>query len=215
MPSLLFLTFTYFSEALIVFYFARSIYDTKYKPIISFGGVVFTYMLLMLVYRYVTNFDWINVISVTIANILVLALLFQNTFKSALFHGIALAVLQIAAEFSAAYLLAAVYQITSQESIDNHFEIGTIISRLIYFLLSTLLAKISVKETNAKNWGKWFLFGLMPVSSVLTIMVFKTLTDHLQLTRTENIISISVISFLLIANMNIQKRRVKSSSSLR
>lgn len=201
MPSLLFLTFTYFSEALIVFYFARSIYDTKYKPIISFGGVVFTYMLLMLVYRYVTNFDWINIISVIIANILVLSLLFQNTIKSALFHGIALAVLQIAAEFSTAYLLAAVYQITSQESIDNHFEIGTIISRLIYFLLSTLLAKISVKETNAKNWGKWFLFGLMPVSSVLTIMVFKTLTDHLQLTRTENIISISVISFLLIANI--------------
>ena len=217
MPSLLFLTFTYLSEALIVYFFAKSIYETKFKPIISFCGVMVIYIALMLVYRYVINYDWINIISITLANAIILALLFKSTIKSALFHGIALSIIQIVAEFITAYGIAFVFQITSQESIDNHFESGTVISRLIYFFLTTLLAKFSIKESSSKNWGKWFLFGLMPVSSVLTIMVFKTLTDNLVLTRTQSIICISVICFLLIANIiayAVYERSEKESQKL-
>lgn len=94
----------YFSEWLIVFSYAKSIYETRGKRawIISFllyGG-------LMIVYGYVINQEIVNILLTVLCNLLLLFLCFKSTFKSSFFHAIALGITQLISEVIAVYAIA-------------------------------------------------------------------------------------------------------------
>ncbi len=197
----LFLIFTYFTEALIVYNFAKSIYEVKINKYMTFSIVCIVYFLLMIVYEYIINIDWFNIISVIVVNIIILALLFKSSWKSAFFHGVALGILQLVSEFLTAYITAIIFNTTSQDIIDQHFEIGVIMSRLLYYLFSILLAKVSSKETSAKSWGRWAILSLLPLSSLFVVHMFKATTSNINLSSKQYISSITAISTLFIVNI--------------
>jgi len=201
MFDLLFLLFTYFTEALIVFTYVKRIYEPKKSNIKSFLQIIALYFILFIIYRFVINNEIINILLIVLINIIIIYFLFKSSFKSSVFHSIVLCILQLAAEFLTAYFTSIVFSISVQSSVNNHFQSGVILSRILYFLFCTLLSKLSSKETDSKSWGKWFALSLLPISSIIVITVLKVINDTIPLTLTQNIATIVSISFLLLANI--------------
>lgn len=201
MINFLFLVFAYFTEALIVSLYAKNIYKPKKSYLSALSFTCALYFLLFIIYRFVFNNEILNLVLIALVNIIILYSLFKSSLKSALFHGIALTILQLVAEFLTAYFTSLALRISFNSSIDNHFESGVILSRILYFLLSSLLSKISAKETNAKSWGKWCALSLLPISSMIVIIVLKLFTDNMKLTTYQNVAIILSISFLLLINI--------------
>ena len=196
-----FQVFAYFTEALIVFLYAKTIYEPKKNEFKSFILTLLFYIGLFVIYKFFINNEILNLILIALTNTVIIYLLFKSSIKSALFHSVILTILQLISEFLTAYLTSVIYNITSQESINAHFELGVIISRIVYFLLSNILSKTSKKETNSKNWGKWFALSILPISSMVIIAVLKFFTDTILLTSTQNIIILISTSFLLLTNI--------------
>ena len=173
--------FAYLTEAVIVYMYIRHIYEPKKNKLISFITILVSYLMLFFIYRFIINIEFVNTIIITLTNIVI--------------------ILQIISEFLTAYITSLIYNIPVQNSVDNHFEIGVVLSRILYFLFSNFLSKISVKETNVKTWGKWFALSLLPLSSIFVIIVMKIITDSIALKSYQNILIIISISFLLVINI--------------
>lgn len=201
MENTIFLAFTYITEALIVYRYAQSIYKPRKNNIISFCLVLCSYALLIIPYKYVINNDMVNAFLIMTINILLLYTVFESSFKSALFHGIVLCILLYISEFISLCLIALALHNSWQSVVANHFEIGTILSRIIFFLFSNILSKLSLKENRSKGWGRWSLLSLLPISSIFIILAFRILIDDFTISKYQNIICILSISFLLIMNI--------------
>jgi len=201
MPALPFLMFTYFIEALIVFSYANSIYKGKRKSIISFGIILLIYSILLIVYRFIYNNEIFNLLTIIVANTLIIFFLYKSSFKSAIFHGCALVICQFLSEFFTAYITAMILDVTTEESVNAHFELGTVASMIIYFLLTRILSKFSVKENDSRSWGKWFSLSLLPIGSFLVLIAFRLITKNISLNPPENIFLIISASFLLFTNI--------------
>ena len=193
--------FAYLTEAIIVYMYISHIYEPKKNKLISFITILVSYLILFFIYKALINIEFVNTIIITLTNIVLIYFCFKSSFKSSIFHGVILCILQIISEFLTAYITSLIYSISFQYSIDNHFEIGVGLSRILYFLFTNFLSKISVKETNVKTWGKWFALSLLPLSSIYVIIVMKIITDSIALKSYQNILIIISISFLLVINI--------------
>lgn len=201
MINIWFLTFMYIIESLIVYSYAKSLYSTKRNNIFTLGIVILAYIVLLLIYRFVFQNEIFNIFLIISVNIVILFTLFNSSIKSAVFHGFALGITQLVSEFIALYLIAGILQTQSQNIVNEHFEIGTILSRIIYFMLSRLLILLSFKEKPSRSWGKWFGLSLLPLSSILIIIAFRLLTNQIALTSITNAVLVLSISFLLLVNI--------------
>ena len=170
MPDLSFLIFTYFIEALIVYSYAKSLYEEKNRALITLGIIFAAYSVLLFIFKFVYNNEIFNIFSIIIVNISIIFSLYKSSFKSAAFHGLALGICQFLSEFFTAYITAMILNVTTEESVNAHFELGTIASMIIYFLLTRILSKFSVKENDSRSWGKWFSLSLLPIGSFLVLI---------------------------------------------
>lgn len=201
MTSLAFLFFTYFIEALVFFYYCKSIYKPKINSWFSFFITLISYFALMIIFKYVINIEIINAILMIITNITVIKIAFLGSLKSSIFHSLVLCILRFISEFIATYLLAITYNSSSQAILNDYFETGVILCSIFYFLFSRIVVKLSLKETQSKSWGKWALLSVLPVCSIMIILVFRMFTNNIVLSVNQNIICISSIAFLLIVNI--------------
>ncbi len=201
MPSLYFLIFTYFTEALIVFSYTKAIYEEKKKNIITFGIIFLIYLILLILFKFIYDNEIFNLFAIIAANIIIIYFLYKSSLKSAIFHGFALALCQFLSEFFTAYITAMVLNVTTQESVSSHFELGAISSMILYFLITRILLKLSIKENNSQSWGKWFSLSLLPISSLFILISFRLITENISLNPSENTFLIIAVSFLLLINI--------------
>lgn len=201
MNSIIFLSFIYFIEAFVAFSYFQSIYSSRKNNIISFSSTVSSYLLLLLIYTFIYNNEIFNTFLTIVFNILIILLLYKSSLKSAVFHGFALGISQLLSEFIALYGTAAVLKVQTQDVMEHHFEIATIMSKILYFLISRLLILFSTKESKSHSWGKWFGLSLLPVSSIIIVIAFRIITNNIVLKSFENTFLIISISFLLFVNI--------------
>ncbi len=201
MPDLSFLIFTYFVEALIVYSYAKSLYKEKNRMLITFGIILMAYSVLLLIFKFIYSNEIFNIFSIIVVNISIIFFLYKNSFKSAVFHGLALGICQLLSEFFTAYITAMILNLTTQESVSSHFELGAISSMIIYFLLTRILSKFSIKENDSRSWGKWFSLSLLPIGSLLVLISFRLITKNISLSSSENTFLIIAVSFLLLTNI--------------
>lgn len=217
MPNTLFLIFMYFSEWLIVFSYAKSIYETRGKRawIISFllyGG-------LMIVYGYVINQEIVNILLTVLCNLLLLFLCFKSTFKSSFFHAIALGITQLISEVIAVYAIAFFVHLPTDAFTENEtiYVIGVISSKIFYFVISRFLVKVSSKESDAKSWGRWALLSILPLGSVFVIVTIRIITNGQVLSPGESTLCLMASVLLLFVNIVIYliyERSEKNSQKL-
>lgn len=201
MPNFMFLAFIYFIEAFIAYSYIQSIYSSKKSSLFSFTMTIISYVVLLLIYRFILNNEVFNTFSTIIVNIIIVFFLYKSSLKSAIFHGFALGISQLLSEFIALYVVAAFLKIETQNVMDHHFEIATILSKILYFLISRLLIIFSTKENRSRSWGKWFGLSLLPLSSIIVIIAFRVITNNTILKPFENTFLIFSTSFLLLVNI--------------
>ena len=207
----------YFSEWLIVFSYAKSIYETRGKRawIISFllyGG-------LMIVYGYVINQEIVNILLTVLCNLLLLFLCFKSTFKSSFFHAIALGITQLISEVIAVYAIAFFVHLPTDAFTENEtiYVIGVISSKIFYFVISRFLVKVSSKESDAKSWGRWALLSVLPLGSVFVIVTIRIITNGQVLSPGESTLCLMASVLLLFVNIVIYliyERSEKNSQKL-
>ena len=201
MHSLIFLAFIYFIEALIIYSYTQSIYSPKKDHTVSILIVMLSYTLLMAIYKFVYNNEIFNTFLIICVNILIIFFLYKSSLKSAIFHGFALGVSQLLSEFIALYITAAFLKTETQNVMDYHFEIATIMSKILYFLISRILILLSIKENKSRSWGKWFGLSLLPISSIMITLAFRIITNKIILKTFESTFLIVSISFLFLVNI--------------
>ncbi len=201
MPDLSFLIFTYFVEALIVYSYAKSLYKEKNRTLITFGIILVAYSVLLLIFKFIYSNEIFNIFSIIVVNISIIFFLYKSSFKSAIFHGFALGLCQFLSEFFTAYITAMILNVTTEESVNSYFELGAISSMIIYFLLTRMLSKFSVRENDSRSWGKWFSLSLLPIGSFFVLISFRIITANISLNPSENTFLIIAVSFLLLINI--------------
>lgn len=217
MHNLIFLAFIYFIEALIIYSYTQSIYSSKKSHAISILIVTLSYTLLMIIYKFVYNNEIFNTFLIIGVNILIIFFLYKSSLKSAIFHGFALGISQLLSEFIALYITAAFLKTETQNVMDYHFEIATIMSKILYFLISRILILLSIKENKSRSWGKWFGLSLLPISSIMITLAFRIITNKTILQTFESTFLIVSISFLFLVNIIIYliyERAEKNSQKL-
>lgn len=191
----------YFSEWLIVYSYAKSIYEkrNKYSVVVT----ICFYMLLMLIYKYITTYEAFNVLFTLICNIICVYFGFKSTFKSSFFHGITLGITQFVSEVVAIYAISLVFNSANDSYTENSiiYMTDVILSKILYFAISRFLLKFSNKENSAASWGRWFSLSILPISSLFIILVIRLLTNGLTFSLSKSIICILSIILLLISNV--------------
>lgn len=201
MTSLVFLFFTYFSETLIVYSYINHIYKSKKNNFSSLFITLSLYMALIVIYRYITTNEIIHAVLIVVLNILLIFLLFESSIKSAVFHSIILCILQYISEVVSVYVMALSFNLSSEKIVEQHFEIATILSRVLYLMLCKFLERFTYKENKSNSWGRWFALSILPISSVLIILSIRKLTTEIALTPSQNFICMGSLFILLVANI--------------
>lgn len=201
MPSMLFLVFMYLSEWLIVYSYAKTIYEEKRKY--SVISTIFLYTVLMLIYKFITSYELFNILFTLTCNILCVYIGFKSNFKSAFFHGTTLAITQFVSEVVAIYIISLISSSPNDSYTENSviYMTDVIISKMLYFAVSRFLLKFSNKENSTKSWGRWVALSILPLSSLFIILASRLLTNGLTFSFSNSIIFISSLVFLLIANV--------------
>ena len=201
MQNIFFLIFMYFSQWLIIFSYAKSIYERRNK--FSVLTTITLYAILMLTYRFLTTIEVLNIIFTLLCNVLCLYLGFKSTFKSAAFHGMILGIIQLVSEAVAVYIISWSFGLNNTSYTKNNvvYIIDVIISKILYFAISRLLLKFSNQENDVKSWGRWFSLAILPTSSLFIIIVMRILTNGQTFSFKESMLCISSISLLLISNI--------------
>ncbi len=177
------------------------------------------YTALMLIYKYVTVFEPLNLIFTLICNIFCIFVCFKSTLKSALFHGLSLTLSQFISEVASVYIISQIQNTPADlyRSDITVYAVNVVVSKLFYLLICRLLLKNSNKESANRAWGRWFSLSILPISSIFIIIVIRTLTSDLRLTVTQNAVYVSSLIALLVANIvvyYIYERAEKSSQKL-
>ncbi len=201
MQSIPFLIFMYFSEWLIVYSYAKSVYKRRKNLFMII--TLLLYAGLMLIYKYITNIEFLNVLFTLICNISCVYIGFKSTFKSAFFHGFILSITQFVSEVVAIYIISFISGSSNDSYTENNiiYMTDVIISKILYFAISRFLLKFSNRENYTKSWGRWFSLAILPLSSLFIIIVIRLLTNGQTFSFKESALCISSISALLISNI--------------
>lgn len=86
--------FAYLTEAIIVYMYISHIYEPKKNKLISFITILVSYLILFFIYKALINIEFVNTIIITLTNIVLIYFCFKSSFKSSIFHGVILCILQ-------------------------------------------------------------------------------------------------------------------------
>lgn len=193
---MVFLAIIYFIEILIFFFFAKSIYEPKFNHIVSFLGTLSAYSLLYVV-NIAFNSELLNIIFMFLVNVIVLKLLYKSSSKSSLFHGLAFMISVFVSEFTVIYFSSVILK----DSANNSLHLQSVISMLLLFFISRVLARVSIKEGNGKTWGTWAGLAVLPFSSALVLFAFRFATKNVPLGSAESIWILIASTVLFFANI--------------
>lgn len=200
MPLATFL-FIYFIEALIVYSYSKSIYKPKYNNIKTFIVILVAYYLCLFLFRYVTNYEILNIISIFVINILLFYYLNYTSFKYALFQGLVLGTTQFISEFFGIYIIAMLTKTSAQESLPAHLLIEAIFSYTLYFFLSRILVLFSTRKKDLHTRSKWASLSILPIASMLVLLALRIITIDVVLESHENIFVMVSCALLLLTNI--------------
>lgn len=217
MQSFPILVFMFLTEWLIVYTYVKDIYKKRNRFSVPLSAIFF--VVLMVIYRYVTSIETLNIVFTLLCNIFCIFACFKSTFKSSVFHGVVLCVANYVSEFISMLLISQVTSTPQNAYEENDFIYiaNIIVCRIIYFSICRFLLKFSNKEKTAAKWGRWVALSILPISSLVMIYVIRMLSGDLTLSQQEKIVCTASLVLLLFANIIvyvIYERSEKSSQKL-
>ncbi|WP_308619793.1 GHKL domain-containing protein [uncultured Eubacterium sp.] len=192
----------YFSEGLIIFYYANSFFKRKYNTKITIIGISLLHLLLLGFYY--ANNTILNFIALFVIYCLILSLLYECRFFTALFNAVLLLVIMATCEWCVLFLTSLLLNknfYAFQDSLPlQMFDIT--ISKLAYYVICLILIRtFSKKGINANNKTFFWQLMIMPISSLFALFVFRYISSENLLSNKANILCSIASLFLLISNV--------------
>lgn len=192
----------YFTEGLIIFYYANSFFKRKYNTKITIIGISFSHLVLFGIYY--ANNAILNFSALLVIYCLIFSLLYECRFFTALFNTILLLVIMVACEWCVLFVTSLLLNkdfYAYQESIPlQMFDIT--LSKLAYYFVCLILIRVfSKRNINTQNKSVFWQLMIMPVASVFALFVFRYISIETLLTNTANILCSVSSLFLLVSNI--------------
>lgn len=192
----------YFSEGLIVYYYANSFFQHKYSTPRTIIGIMIPHAVLLCIYY--ANNTILNFVALFIAYCLIFFLLYKCSFFTALFNTIVLLCIMGASEWCIIFLTSLFLKkdfYAYQESAPlQMFDIT--LSKLAYYFICLVLVRIfSKKKINTQNKSSFWKLMIMPAASVFSLFVFRYISLETLLSSTANILCSITSLFLLLSNI--------------
>lgn len=208
----------YFSEGLIIFYYANSFFKRKYSTKITIIGISLSHMLLFGIYY--ANNTILNFIALFTIYCLIFSLLYECRFFTALFNTILLLVIMVTCEWCVIFVTSLFLNkdfYAYQESIPlQMFDIT--LSKLAYCFVCLILIRIfSKRSINTQNKSVFWQLMIMPIASVFALFAFRYISLETLLSDKANILCSISSLFLLISNIVvffIYERSISNASEL-
>ena len=197
---MIFLASIYFIEVIIMFFFAKSIYEPKFNGVISFLGILSAYSLIFVVNATFKN-ELLNIFFMFLINVIVLKLLYNSSLNSALFHGLTFMISVFVSEFTVVYFSSLITKNSADVYVDNNLHLQSLASMLLLFFISRVLARLSIKESTDKSWGSWVGLAILPFSSALVLFAFRFTTKNIATQKAESIWILVASAILFLANV--------------
>lgn len=200
--QIVFNVFLYFTEGLIIFYYANSFLKHKYNTKITIIGISLSHLLLFGIYY--ANNTILNFIALFVIYCLIFSLLYECRFFTALFNSALLLAIMGTSEWCVIFITSLFLKkdfYAYQESIPlQMFDIA--LSKLAYYLICLILIRIfSKKKVNTQNKSGFWKLMIMPVASVFALFVFRYISLETLLSNTANILCSVASLCLLISNI--------------
>lgn len=192
----------YFSEGLILFYYADSFFERKYSALKTVLCVSAFHIALFGIY-YLDN-TILNLAALFAAYCLVFSLLYKCKILSSIFNSTLLLAVMWICEWAVLFITTLfndkdfnAYQYSPAVRIFD-----TTLSKLAYYLVCLILIRLFSKQIkNKQNKAVYWQLMIMPVSSLAAIFAFRYITSETALTNKANIICSVVSLLLLFANI--------------
>lgn len=194
--------FLYFTEGLIIFFYANSFFKQKNNSKITIIGISFLHFILFAIY-YADN-AILNLVSLLVIYCLIFSLLYEVRFLTALFNAVLLLVIMATCEWCVLFLTSLLLNknfYAFQDSLPlQMFDIT--ISKLAYYVICLILIRtFSKKGINANNKTFFWKLMIMPISSLFALFVFRYISSENLLSNKANILCSIASLFLLISNV--------------
>lgn len=192
----------YFTEGLIIFYYANSFFKRKYSTKITIIGISLSHLVLFGIYY--ANNTILNFVALFVIYCLILSLLYECRFFTALFNTILLLVIMLTCEWCVIFVTSLFLNkdfYAYQESIPlQMFDIT--LSKLAYYFVCLILIRIfSKRSINTQNKSVFWQLMIMPIASVFALFVFRFISLETLLSNTANILCSVASLFLLVSNI--------------
>ena len=197
---MIFLASIYLIEVVIIFFYAKSIYEPKFNGVISFLGILSAYSLIFVVNATFKN-ELLNIFFMFLINVIVLKLLYNSSLNSALFHGLTFMISVFVSEFTVVYFSSLITKNSADVYVDNNLHLQSLSSMLLLFFISRVLVRLSIKESTGKVWGTWAGLAVLPFSSALVLFAFRLATKNGSVERAENLWILVASAVLFLANV--------------
>lgn len=195
----IFEAFLYLFEGLIIFYYARNMFEQKFRTSVSITFLFLGYLVLFFVYK--LDLTTLNMFAILVVNVLIFSFLYNCNFKTVLFHSFLLLCIMVACEWFSIFTISAILHKDFNAYQDN-FSIhvmNIISSKLLYFIICILMVNFFAKgKKNGKSKSLFWVLLLMPLSTLIILLVFRYITFEAVLSNQMQFYS-SIASGLLLA----------------
>ena len=192
----------YFSEGLILYYYANSFFQRKYSAQKTITFIMLFHIVLFGIYY--ANSTILNFAALLIIYCLIFLLLYDCGFFAALFNTIALLCIMLASEWVVIFLTSLFLKkdfYVYKESLSLQV-LDTTLSKLAYYFICLVLAHIfSKKKVLSQNKSGFWELMIMPAASVFALFVFRYISLETMLSGNANILCGVASLCLLISNI--------------
>ena len=196
------LLFLYIFEQFVAYIYCNN----KFIKKVSNSKVLIAYSLSFLVQYlvYFLDIPILNLLGFLLLNGLILFLCFKTTTLQALFNSVLLTAIMAGTEVFIIFIITYILKIDlSQINKDNLVLFITMcLTKSLYFFITYLFSKISIKESN-KNSERSFALILVPISSIITMIAFTKISEISNFDDSINIIFVVVCLIQLFSNVAI------------
>lgn len=174
--------FMYIFEALLLWYYANSLFEGKKNKTICLLDSIVVNAILMAVYQ--LQIVYLNGILLLVLYFLFFVSFYYAGIKSALFHALIFIIVMFATEVLVMGIGTVFFK--DFNAMDNDMTAYLYVvslSKLLHIIIILIISKLFAYQRNKEQYNKyyWFLF-LLPISSILMVLAFRYLAYDVMLT---------------------------------
>ncbi len=194
--------FQYIFEAFVFWLYAGIISNPKKKNSISIPCIILGYLILLIIYEF--NNLFATGLSIVAICTWLFRFFYSMSFKSSLFQSFVLFGVMVGSEFVSMSIVTlmtdAGFDIQNVSS--NVYFADVVISRLVYFVILVIIARIFAKKENKEyNDKPYWLMLIMPLSNIVMISIFRNISISSDLSSKNYILWIFSALLVLFSNI--------------